>query len=323
MIRTALARLSPSGPRARLNTLIFHRVLAERDELSPSEVTAKEFDAVCGWLKHWFNVLPLDEAVPRLARGALPSRAACITFDDGYADNFEVALPILKKHGLPATFFIATGFLEGGRMWNDTLIEAVRLTSQIELDLSDARIEGLGRVPVVSTQQRRSAINLLLGAIKHLPQQARLRAVNAVVKSACLRDDALPSSLMMRPFQVRALRQSGMQIGAHTVNHPILAILEDEEARAEIQNSRDHLQEVLDAPVPLFAYPNGRPGEDYTRRDVELVRDLGFRAAVSTAWGTSSQQTDCFQIPRFTPWDRTRLKFGLRLARNTSGPALT
>ncbi len=72
-----------------------------------------------GWVKTWFNVMPLDAAVNALKKRNLPARAMAITFDDGYADNQVTALPILKQHGLSATFFIATGYLDGGRMWNE------------------------------------------------------------------------------------------------------------------------------------------------------------------------------------------------------------
>ncbi|WP_163360867.1 polysaccharide deacetylase family protein, partial [Escherichia coli] len=91
-------------------------------------------DAILGWLRSWFNVLPLDEAAQRLKDGSLPARAAALSFDDGYADNHDIALPLLQKHGLPCSFFIATGFLDGGRMWNDTLIESIRLSTKPLLD---------------------------------------------------------------------------------------------------------------------------------------------------------------------------------------------
>src|SRR5258708_34089794 len=82
------------------------------------------------------NVLPLGEACARLLRGALPPRAACITFDDGYADNDRLALPILKRFGLQATFFVATGFSDDGIMFNDGVIEAVRRAPAGTHDLS-------------------------------------------------------------------------------------------------------------------------------------------------------------------------------------------
>ena len=144
MYRQLLWLMSPAGRRARLSVLIFHRVLPQIDPLFPEEVDAQRFEQICGWLRSWFNVLPLDEAVLRLTDGALPERALAITFDDGYADNHNVALPILQRHGLVATFFIATGFLDGGRMWNDSVIESVRRTAQQEFDLRDLDGAALG-----------------------------------------------------------------------------------------------------------------------------------------------------------------------------------
>ena len=132
----AFSLLSPGGGRGRLSTLIFHRVLPEPDPIFPDEMHAAQFDAVCGWVARWFNVLPLEEAVQRLAARSLPPRTLCITFDDGYADNHDVAMPILRRHGLCATLFVATGYLNGGTMWNDTIAESVRHAKGPSIDLA-------------------------------------------------------------------------------------------------------------------------------------------------------------------------------------------
>lgn len=112
------------------------------------------------------------------------------------------------------------------------------------------------------------------------------------------------------------MRKAGMSIGAHTVSHPILARLTDDAARQEIGDSRRFLEELLGERIGLFAYPNGKPGEDYSPQTVAIVRGLGFDAAVSTEWGCSRLGDDAFQIRRFTPWDRPRLRFGVRMLRN-------
>lgn len=287
----------------------------------PDEMDAERFDALLGWLKSWFHVLPLDEAVQRLAQGDLPARAAVLTFDDGYADNHDVALPLLRRHGLPCSFFIATGFLDGGRMWNDTLIESVRHSGVAQLDLrgvADAQGHDIGRHDLPAhLAERRPLLEMLISRVKYLPPQARLACVAAVAQRA----EVMPANdLMMSSAQVVALRAAGMQIGAHTVNHPILATLSEAEAADEIGGSRDALETLLGERIGLFAYPNGKPGTDYLP-DVHprLVRELGFDAAVSTAWGVSRTGDDLFQIKRFTPWDRGRWRFGLRLARNLRG----
>lgn len=313
MFKSLIAALSPAGGSAHLSTLIFHRVLPQPDPLFPGEVDAARFDRICSWVKDWFNVLPLDEAAQRLQAGTLPSRALAITFDDGYADNHEVALPILRRHALPATFFVATGFLDGGRMWNDTVVEAVRNTRLDALDLRDLGDGRLGVYSLDKLADRQAAIRSILSTAKYGAGLSRLNLTEQIAQRAQV---TLPTDLMMTSGQVHALHRAGMQIGAHTMSHPILALLDDGEARAEITGSKHCLESILGQPVTLFAYPNGRPDEDYSPRDVALVKEIGFSAAVSTAWGTGAGSTDIHQLPRFTPWDPIRWRFGARLVRN-------
>lgn len=301
---------SPAGRRGRLSILIFHRVLPSRDPLFPAEVDVTQFERILTWLKQCFNVLPLDDAARALKHGALPARAAAITFDDGYADNCTNALPLLQRHSLPATFFIATGFLDGGRMWNDTLIESIRSANDelVELDAY-----GIDALPIRSIEEKRRAIKTIIPALKHLPGEERDEAV-AAVAAQC--KAPLPDDLMLTTAQLKALHAAGMSIGAHTVSHPILARCSEDEARREIDDSRAHLENVLDERVSLFAYPNGKLGEDYTGAHAKLVAELGFEAAVSTNPGASRHGDDIFQLRRFTPWDKSRSRFLLRLAHN-------
>lgn len=312
--------LSPAGQSARLTILIFHRVLPAPDPIFPGEVDVAQFDAICGWIRGWHHVLALDDAVRRLAEGRLPSRALAITFDDGYADNHDLALPILQRHGLTATFFIATGFLDGGRMWNDTVVESIRRTSAAQLDFSGLGLPGVGMFATDNWEAKRRAIETVLGQAKYLETQQRLDLVGRLARKVGAR---LPDDLMMSSDQVRALHRAGMGIGAHTVNHPILANMDDAGALAELRQGRASLQALTQSAVPLLAYPNGRPERDYSAHTVRLARQVGFSAAVSTAPGAAMQHTDLFQLPRFTPWDRQRLKFGLRLLRNLRQPLLT
>jgi peptidoglycan/xylan/chitin deacetylase (PgdA/CDA1 family) len=302
--------LSPAGTNARLTVLIFHRVLPALDPLFPGEPDAVRFEARMRWIKAWFNVLPLSEAVERLRAGALPERAAAITFDDGYADNYTVAFPILKRLGLSATFFIATGYLDGGRMFNDTVIEALRHAKGEELDLTRM---GLGRHSIATLEARRAAIASLIGRLKYLEPGRRSEAAEAVAEAARVEPR---SDLMLNTEQLRGLASAGMTLGAHTVNHPILARVCEEEALNEMSGSKDRLESLTGERITLFAYPNGKPGTDYTSIHTELARRAGFSAACSVIWGAARTGCDPFQIPRFTPWDRTRWRYALRLARN-------
>jgi peptidoglycan/xylan/chitin deacetylase (PgdA/CDA1 family) len=291
-----------------LSILIFHRVLPDQDPIFPAEVDASRFDRLMAVVARSFQVLPLQEAVRRLQHRTLPTRALCITFDDGYADNHDVALPILQRYGLPACFFIATGFLDGGRMFNDTVIEAVRLSTHPQIDLDEF---GLGRLALQTPVQRAAAVGKLLPIIKYMSPEQRPQALDRLQR--LLGPKVLPDTLMMTRRQVQSIAAAGMEIGAHTVRHPILSTVDDAIAESEMVESRDELQGLIDRDVSLFAYPNGQPDRDYGQRHAAMAKRLGFAAAVSTAAGVSRSGDDLFQLPRFTPWDRSPWSWTARL----------
>jgi peptidoglycan/xylan/chitin deacetylase (PgdA/CDA1 family) len=308
VLRQAGTLCSGSGRTAALLVLIYHRVLAVSDPILPDEPDVTAFAAQMDLIRQNFQVLPLADAARQLAGGTLPPRSVCITFDDGYANNCDLALPILAQRGMPATVFVAPGFLSGGRMFNDTVIEAIR-RAPVELDLSDL---GFGRHVLADPGARVKAIASILPVLKYLPQAERLQRAGAIADRV---GADLPTDLMMTEEQVRRLHRSGIEIGAHTVNHPILANADDDTARREIFTSKQRLEDITGSEVTSFAYPNGGPGRDYSGRDVDLVRQAGFDLAVSTAWGAAPTMRDVMQIPRIAPWDRTAFRFGMRLVR--------
>lgn len=292
-----------------LTILIFHRVLENQDPLFPGEMHARRFDELLGRLKQSWRVMHLPTSVAMLAAGTLPSRSLAITFDDGYADNADVAWPLLRKHDCPATIFISTGYLDGGRMWNDTLIEAVRHSRRgiLELPWMSEPLR-MGKLT-----EKRQAIDSLIAQVKHRPFVEREQMCRDVAE-AC--GATLPTDLMMTRQQLLGLRGSCIDFGAHTIRHPILASLPDAEAEREIRQGKAELEAVLGQAVQLFAYPNGKPSVDYLQKHVDMVRAAGFEAAVSTHWGACSRSSDPFQLPRFSPWDQDARKFEVRLLRN-------
>jgi peptidoglycan/xylan/chitin deacetylase (PgdA/CDA1 family) len=307
LVNTLLSR-PPAA--ARLSILIYHRVLAEPDPILADTPDARLFETQVTALRRCFRLFPLGEALRQLDAGTLPPAAAAITFDDGYADNAEVALPLLQKHGISATFFIATDYLDGGLMFNDQVIEALRRAPGAVLDLQAL---GLSRYAIDSPSARWRAINAILPLVKHRPQDERARLVKAIA-AAC--KAKLPERLMMTTTQLQGLRQAGMEIGAHTCSHPILASVDSVTAEREMRDSKLRLEALLQIPVVLFAYPNGRPNADYRAEHVAMAQRVGFSAAVSTATGVVSAHGDRFQLPRYTPWERAPARFSLRLTQN-------
>ncbi len=316
LARLCASALSGSGSRGRLSTLIFHRVRPCPDAFAPRALDAQRFDELLRWVGSVFTVLRPDEAVDRLAAGTLPARALAITFDDGYADNAEVALPILQRHGMAAAFFVATDYLDGGVMWNDCVALALRGAPAGRITFADlglADFELGDETSADGRASRRKAAGALIGKIKYLSPQDRAAAVDAIVERSGIE---LPRTLMMSSAQVRELHAAGMVIGGHTCSHPILATLSAREAEAEIRNNKACLEALIGERLRLFAYPNGVPGRDYRTEHARMAAAAGYTAAFSTAWGVGRREHDPFQIARFTPWDDRRDAFLWRLVRN-------
>jgi peptidoglycan/xylan/chitin deacetylase (PgdA/CDA1 family) len=290
----------------RLVIMTYHRVLSSADPLIPGQVDANTFASHLGVLRRFFNVLSLPEAMSALWDGRLPARAVTITFDDGYRDNYTVAAPLLQRYGLPATFFLATGYLDGGCMWNDVVIESLRRTRLKRLPLSSV---GLGDAELDSVDARRSAMEAVLQAAKYLPPEQRSQMAREISR---LCDVEVASDLMMTSGQVAQLAAAGMELGGHTVSHPILTRLTDAEAATEIERGKRDLEVLTGRRIDFFAYPNGRPGTDFDARHMEMVRRAGFAAAFSTQAALANGTSDRFALPRTAPWDRQGMKLAAR-----------
>lgn len=299
LTRAICALLSPGGLRARLAVFCYHQVLEDKDSLRPTEPTVEEFDADVETIGRLFNVLPLPEAVERLESRTLPPRAACITFDDGYANNHTLAAPLLERAGMPATFFVAGGAVDDGVMWNDLVIEGAR-SKREEWILRDLRTLCDSPMPE-SHRDAASLIAWILPRLKYRPLQERLEIAEAFFRKNTGRE---PPRLMMEREQVSDLFRRGFDIGGHTISHPILNELSDEDARDEIEGCCRWIVEVTGRTPVTFAYPNGIPHRDFGPVHSTMAREAGFRSAVSTQWGVAGPACDPLSIPRIGPWWR-------------------
>lgn len=302
----ALTRLQRGG--GRLLVLIYHRVLPAPDPMYPYDPDAAVFAAQMTALARDFRVLPLGAAVRQLRAGTLPPGAVSVSFDDGFADNATCALPVLRRLGLSATFFIATGYLDGGCMFNDLVIEACRRAPEGRWRTGTAE---LGDVEVGAAASRCALAYRLIAQLKYLEPAVRSACAAQLLESLRVPP---PAAIMMTRQQVRSLGEAGMEVGGHTRNHPILARLDERSAEREIADGKAELEAIMGHGVNLFAYPNGRPDQDYTARDVELVRRAGFTAAVSTEPGYADARSDLLQLPRVGSWGDRLWRYSGRLA---------
>lgn len=318
LLRTITALAAPSGHRSRLSVFYFHRTLAEPDPLLPSEPDARMFDRILGWIGSQFRVLDPLVACDRLYEGTLPSRPAIITFDDGYRDNFTVALPLLQRHRMQAAFFVSTAFLDGGMMFNDRVIETVRRAGGGSIRFVGQEGSPVS-LPLRNDADRRKAIDTILRAVKHLPPDTREERVVQLEREAGIARHGVASTMMMDAGQVMALHRSGMRIGGHTRTHPILASLSDDAARSEIDGGLADLAGISGERVSIFAYPNGRHGIDYDSRHVRMLEQSEIRYAFTTHSGAATRDRSRLELPRFSPWDRTANRFAARACLNAFG----
>lgn len=292
-------------PGRRLLVLAFHRVARDPDPYDPAMTSAdrfaRELDALAG-----FEVVPLRQGLDDLAAGRLKRPAVAITFDDGYRDQLEVAQPLLEARGYPSTVFVCPAFIDGPNLWHDRLLWALRegVTGR-ELPLAGHPHVDDRRVIPEDLTARRALASTCIEAVKFLPLAAREQAVSAI-EVACGAPTA-PRWMLDRQELRRLADRPGVEIGAHTRHHPILASCSAAEAAEEIAGSRRDLEHLLGRPVPLFAYPNGHAGRDFGEREVQLVRAAGYSHACTSDWGSVHRGTDRWQLPRLglyhaSPW---------------------
>jgi peptidoglycan/xylan/chitin deacetylase (PgdA/CDA1 family) len=246
-------------------------------------VSDARFRAHLRYLKRNFRVESLSRAVELLREpAALDSDRVVITFDDGYLGNFQHAWRILKDEGVPAAIFVTTGFLDGDELWFDyarrALPAALSLGSALPQSTRHALEEALGAWPY----PRGAAA--AVGQLKYVAPDQRERALSA------LREGVVVEHARARPLsweQVRELVAGGIEIGSHTVSHPILSALSPSAQEAEIRRSSDRIEQETGVRPVYFAFPNGSL-RDFDEHTLSILRSLGFQAACTTERGSNA-----------------------------------
>ncbi len=293
------------GPGIRI--LFYHRVAAEAgppDLRGRRPITAREFERHLQHLTRHYRVISLEEAAKALQSGApLPENAVVITFDDGYRDNYTVALPLLEKYGVPATVFVVTSAIDGKPFWFDEIQRWFGQTHAATLLFRETGEE----FSLTGRDARRKALERVISTLKALPG-ARLPAVLADLRSDLrVGEETAPVERETLTWdEVRAMASSNrIAIGAHTVTHPILPNLAPEEIAREIRDSVETISRELNQPVRFFAYPNGdcNMGARQAVRETNLVACStgggGFNPPGSDLTGLSRLGADGLSFHRF------------------------
>lgn len=291
-----------------LRVLAYHRVLPGSEAadfpFDPELISAwsDDFDWQMKYIASRFDVLSCRDVVDRLEHGGkLPRRPLVVTFDDGFADNFECAFPILRARGLPAVVFLATGYVGGSEIfWFDWLTYALTHTACTHLPAATA---GIDLDLPQSAELRSEAVVCLLRHLKRVPNEERTAIVARIRDSlgVSVPDELRHKSAVLNWDQVREMASGGIEFGSHTVTHPVLSrVLDDALLDRELVESREEIQRQTNQQVVAIAYPVGGKSA-VNDRVIGAVERAGYKIGFT-------YQTGLNHIGRWDPFQLKRLR---------------
>lgn len=316
--------------------LLYHRVADMESDPQLLCVSPRHFSEHLQVLAAEAKPLSLGELVVVQGNQKLPRSAVVVTFDDGYADNLHNALPLLEGLAIPATVFVATGSLgmERGYWWDrleQLLLLPGQLTDPLSVLIGDERHEwrldaaadldserfhsnqGWNVLEMSDPSPRHLAYRALCQALRSLSADAREHVLSQL-GAQCKR--AATHSTPPRALSEDELRQLAapglVEIGAHSVTHPVLAKLDLRGQRLEIEQCKQALERVCGHGVTSFAYPYGSEA-DYSDETVQLVRQAGFACACTTRPAAVRHSSDALTLPRMIVRDWSGEEFAHRL----------
>lgn len=255
--------------------ILYHRVSTVKDDWSLETLSPQSFERQIKYFRENYEMLSLEELAPYVhERKSLPKKAVVITFDDGYRDNYLYAFPILRKYRAPATIFLATGHIGTAKLfWWDKVRYAVQHTTPERLELGK-----FGSYSLESALDRRHAGFAITEKLMNLPDERKNSLIEKLINVAGVDiPDRLGRELILSWNEVVQMSRDGIDLGAHSVTHPILTNIPLERARWEIVQSKNDIETRLGKPVSFFSYPNSI----FNPEIVKLVEQSGFAGGIT------------------------------------------
>ncbi len=286
-----LLRMRAQRPSPWLTILTYHRVaepaLEREVDVEVIDATPAQFEDQVAYLSRHYSIIGVDELLHYTRTGRLPPNSVLITFDDGYRDGLTTAVPILRRYGAKAVFFITTQYPDSGRLfWWDRIAYLVRHSPRGRIDLDYPR-----PVSIEVEPDREGAVQRVIALAKHDPDIDFDTFVDGLADASqapwsAERERELASRLIMSWDDVRQLVELGMDVESHTRSHRILAYLGSEDAAWELYGSREDLRQKLGYAPRAVAYPVGAPLVH--RPDIlESLRDAGYALGYTNCTGSN------------------------------------
>jgi peptidoglycan/xylan/chitin deacetylase (PgdA/CDA1 family) len=274
--------------------LTYHRFSREE---SSSKISAAEFETHLEYLSRHSRVLPLSETLGFLQNGkSLPPNATVITIDDGYADAYEIAFPLLKKFKMPATVYAVTNFLDGKCwLWTDLMRFVLTETKSDSIKIefgADDKIEAEFK----DQKQRLEIASRINSRLKKLPNDQKELKIRQIAEALKVEIPTFPPK-EFAPItwdQAREMDAENVRIESHTATHPILTNVSDKQLDFELKTSKARLEEVLDREVEHFCYPNG----SFNNAIWQAVKNANYKCATTTNYGFNEKAANPFLLKR-------------------------
>jgi len=273
--------------------LMYHRFSENVDGVSTS---ARCFNQQLYYLAEHYRIVPLSELARHLTSGQpVPPGLAVITIDDGYRDCYDIAYPILRARNIPATAFVVTDFIDQATwLWTDKVryLTASASGTLLETTIEDQPL----RIALDGQHSRLKGAERVNTQLKLISDEAKNDAICEISEQlgVTIPTSPPPQYLPLTWEQIRELDSSGVEIGSHTVTHPILTRISVDKLRYELRESRARLESELGHKVELLGYPNGDHNEAV---QVEAAR-AGYTCAVAADYGLNNGRTNLLALKR-------------------------
>jgi len=301
--------------------VLYHRVADLQLDPQLLAVTPEHFAEHLEILRSYSHPMSFQELLVALRNGRLPRRAVVVTFDDGYADNLYYAKPLLERYDIPATAFLTAGYIGSQReFWWDELerlmLEPGRLPETLRVNINGSVCQwALGGAADYSEEsyrqhqrwnvkhkddpsQRQRLYRSLCPLLRPLSEGERRSVLDELLAWAGADSVSRPTHCALSPNEVVRLADGDLvEIGSHTMTHPVLSGMPVGTQQAEIRQSKARLEEILGREVSSFAYPYGSLS-DYTQETVGIVHEAGFASACSNFHGLVQTGINLYELPR-------------------------
>ena len=299
--------LRQAEPQKNIPILMYHGFTDQKksqgiENYHGKHLYVEKFEEQISYLKRHYNIISLARLVDAYKNGTeLPLRSVLITFDDGYASNYHLAYPVLKKYQAVAAIFIATDFV-GKKyfLWVDRIEYCITQTAQKELRIN---FEDKECVYSLATDALKKKTNSeIKKKLKKMSAQDCASIVNAIeskLQAKLSFNSSVPAMyLPITPAQIKEMVDSNLvTIGSHTSSHVIMTACSIEEMRTELEKSKMRLEKITGRPCKLFSYPNGEL-RDFNNDSKRILKDKGFRCALTTVVGVNNFLDDIFELKR-------------------------